>query len=487
ARELAEGYLTRVDGIDRSGPSLNAVIELNPDALELADASDRRLAEGRARGPLEGVPVLLKDNIDTGDRMSTTAGSLALAGHRAAADAGLVQRLRAAGAVVLGKTNLSEWAFFRSTRGCSGWSSRGGQTRNPYALDRTPSGSSSGSAVAAAAGLCAAAVGTETDGSIVSPASANGVVGIKPTVGLVSRSGIIPVAASQDTAGPLARRVADAALLLSVMAGPDPLDPATAGAPGGAGADFTRHLDAGALRGARLGVARDCFGRHEGADAVAEGAIAVLRELGAEVVDGVEVGYEGVRRAPERELLVIEIKRGVDAYLAAHPGAGMGSLADVVAFNRAHRETVMPFFRQELLERAVAAGDVDDETHARVRAACRRAGREAVEGALARHRLDALVAPSLVPAWVTDLIDGDRKLGGCAAPAAMAGTPHVSVPAGYVHGLPVGLSLFAEAHSEGRLIGYAYAFEQAARVWRPPAFREHAEADAAGHAPGAGR
>ena len=474
ARELVEGYLARVENLDRSGPRLNAVIELNPDALASAGESDQRRAQGRARGPLEGIPVMLKDNIDTGDAMTTTAGSLALEGHRAPADAALVERLRAAGAVLLAKTNLSEWAFFRSTRGCSGWSSRGGQTRNPYALDRNPSGSSSGSAVAVAAGLCAAAVGTETDGSIVSPASANGVVGIKPTVGLVSRRGIIPVAASQDTAGPLARTVADAAALLSAMAGPDARDPATAGAPAGVALADPRNLDAHALRGARLGVARDCFGRHEGADAVIEAALALVEELGAQLVE-VEIGYDRVRQAPEMELLVTEIRLGVDAYLADRAGAHPRSLADVVAFNRSHADRVMPYFGQELLERAVALSGLDAARHARVRAACRAAGREAVEGTLERHRLDALVAPSMTPAWVTDLIDGDRKLGSCAAPAAMAGTPHVSVPAGYVYGLPVGLSFFAEAFSEARLVGYAHAFERAARVRRPPSFAEHAD------------
>jgi len=486
ARELMEGYRERVERLDRDGPRLNAVIELNPDAERLADASDRRLAEGRGRGPLEGIPVMLKDNIDTGDRMATTAGSLALEGHRAPADATVASRLRAAGAVFLGKTNLSEWANFRSDRGCSGWSSRGGLTRNPYALNRSASGSSSGSGVAAAAALCAAAVGTETDGSIVSPASANGVVGIKPTVGLVSRAGIIPVAASQDTAGPLARSVADAALLLAVMAGPDPRDPATSAAPEG-GAFLQGALRPGALRGARLGVARDYFGRHEEAGALIEGALRLLRELGAEIVDGVELGRAGIQSAPEMELMVLEIKLGVDAYLAAHPDAGVRSLAEVVAFNREHAERVMPYFGQERLERAVAGGDVDEETHLRVAAATRGAARAAIDGALGRHRLDALVAPTLAPAWVSDLVDGDLKLGSCSAPAAMAGYPHVSVPAGYVHGLPVGLSLFAEAHSEARLLGYAHAFERASQVRLAPTFPPRAGAAGEATAAGAGR
>ncbi|MEJ2665578.1 MAG: amidase [Deinococcales bacterium] len=474
ARELTQGYLERVAAIDRAGPGLNAVIELGPQALTQAEACDRERAEGGALGPLHGIPVMLKDNIDTADGTSTTAGSLALEGNRAARDAALVTRLRAAGAVVLGKTNLSEWAFFRSTRGCSGWSSRGGQTRNPYALDRNPSGSSSGSAVAVSAGLCAAAVGTETDGSIVSPASANGVVGMKPTLGLVSRTGIIPVARSQDTAGPLARSVADAALLLAVMSGPDPADAATTAVPAGTAADLTRWLDPGALRGARLGVARDCFGRHEGADAVAEAALEVMRGLGAEVVDGVEVGYERMRSAPEDELFAIEMRAGIDGYLAAHPLAPVRTLAEVVAFNVAHAERVMPYFRQELLERAIATGEVDPAVHARIRAACRRAGgRDGIDRALEAHGLDAIVAPSTVPAWVIDPIDGDRKLGGCARPAAMAGYPHVSVPAGFVHGLPVGVSFFAGAASDGRLLGYAYAFERAAGARRPPTFAEH--------------
>jgi len=468
ALEIARGYLERIAAIDASGPALNAVLEINPDALQTAAELDRERRGQGPRGPLHGVPVLVKDNIDTGDRMQTTAGSLALAGNVAPRDAGVVERLRAAGAVLLGKTNLSEWAYFRSTRGCSGWSSRGGQTRNPYALDRTPSGSSSGSGVAVAAGLCAGAIGTETDGSIVSPSSANGVVGIKPTVGLVSRAGIIPVAASQDTAGPMARTVADAAALLTAIAGPDARDEATAQAPT---LDYTQFLDPRALEGARLGVARDCFGRHEGADAVIEAALGTLRALGAEVVDPVELGRERMNEAPELELMLIEVKAGVDAYLADHPGAKVRSLEEVVAFNRLHADSVLPYFGQELLERALMDGVVDEARYREVRETCHRLARdEGIDRALAEHRLDALVAPTLVPAWTIDPIDGDKRLGGCATPAAMAGYPHVTLPAGHVHGLPVGLSFFAGAYTEGRLIGFAHAFERATQVRRRPTF-----------------
>ncbi|MEJ2288064.1 MAG: amidase [Deinococcales bacterium] len=468
ALQLTETYLARIAAIDRRGPTLNAVIELNPEALAIAADLDRERRERGPRGPLHGIPVLVKDNIDTGDRMMTTAGSLALEGNLAPEDAGVVARLRRAGAVLLGKTNLSEWAYFRSTRGCSGWSSRGGQTRNPHALDRTPSGSSSGSGVAVAADLCAGAIGTETDGSIVSPASMNGVVGLKPTVGLVGRSGIIPVAVSQDTAGPMARSVADAAALLTAIAGPDPRDPATRDAPQ---LDYTQFLDEDALRGARLGVARDCFGRHEGADAVIEGAIAAMRAVGADIVDPVEIGRVRMDEAPELRLMLIEIKAGVDAYLAEHPCAAVRSLEEVVAFNRLHADRMMPYFGQELLERAVAEGAVDEVTHREVREACRRAARdEGIDRALREHRLDALVAPTKPPAWTIDPVDGDKRLGGCATPAAMAGYPHVTVPAGAVHGLPIGLSFFAGAYAEPRLIGLAHAFERAVPARVRPRF-----------------
>jgi amidase len=469
AEEITRSYLDRIDAIDRSGPTLRSMLETNPDALRIAADLDReRLAAG-ARGPLHGVPIVLKDNIDTGDTMATTAGSLALEGHSARQDAFLVGRLRAAGAIVLGKTNLSEWANFRSTRSASGWSSRGGQVRNPYALDRSPCGSSSGSGVAVAAGLAAAAVGTETDGSIVCPAAVNGIVGLKPTLGVVSRSGIIPIAASQDTAGPMARTVEDAAILLAAMAGPDPSDPATRGAP--AAADARRLLAGAHLRGVRLGVARGFFGKHDGADRVIERALGTLRDLGAEVVDGIDLGGSPALREQELTVLLYEFKAGLNAYLRDHPEAPVRTLEDVIAFDERHADRVMPYFRQELLEMAQAKGSLDDAAYLEARATCLRLARdEGIDAALRAHALDALVAPTAAPAWVIDPIVGDRSPGGCSGLAAIAGYPHVSVPAGFVHGLPVGLSFFGAAFHDGRLLSYAHAFEQAADARRAPTF-----------------
>jgi amidase len=473
AEALVRGYLARIEALDRRGPTLRAVLETNPDALEIAAALDAERRRSGPRGPLHGVPVLVKDNVDTGDALTTTAGSLALAGHRARRDAFLIARLREAGAIVLGKTNMSEWANFRSTRSSSGWSSRGGQVRNPYALDRTPGGSSSGSAVAVAAGLAAAAIGTETDGSIVAPASLNGVVGHKPTVGWVSREGVIPIAASQDTAGPLTRTVADAALLLEAMAGVDPNDPATAAATGRPPAAVAALAATGDLRGVRLGVPRGCMGIHEGADAVAASAFARLRALGAEVVEGVDLGPRAPLAEAERVVLLAEFRAGLDAYLAAHPTAPARDLDEVVAFNRRHAARVMPYFQQELLELAQQAPDLDDPSYLEARATCLRLARdEGIDRALREHRLDALVAPTRVPAWVIDLIDGDRGLPGCATPAAVAGYPHVSVPAGVVHGLPVGLSFVAGAFEDAKVLAYAHAFERARGTWPAPTFPE---------------
>jgi amidase len=473
AEAITGAALDRIEAIDRSGPTLNSILEVNPDALEIAAALDAERRERGPRGPLHGVPVVVKDNIDTGDRMQTTAGSLAMEGHRAPRDAFLVARLREAGAVILGKANMSEWAYFRSTRGVSGWSSRGGQVRNPYSLDRNPCGSSSGSGVAVAAGLTPAAIGTETDGSITCPAAVNGVVGLKPTVGLVSRSGIIPVAASQDTAGPMTKTVEDAAIVLGAIAGVDPDDPATAAAEGRIAPDYRAFLDEGSVHGARLGVARNYFGKHEGADAAAEEGIQALRGLGAEIVDGIDLSAVGLFSEAEFTVLLYEIKAGVDAYLAAHPDAPVRSLADVIAYNREHADRVMPYFRQELLEMALEKPGLDDQAYLDARADClRRARDEGIDAAMREHRLDAIVAPTGAPAWVTDLIDGDRILGLASSPAAIAGYPHVTVPAGFVHGLPVGLSLFAGAFDEGTLLGYAYAFEQATQARRAPTFAE---------------
>jgi amidase len=467
---LVRTYLSRIDALDRAGPELRAVLETNPDALAIAADLDTERRRSGPRGPLHGVPILVKDNLDTGDAMTTTAGSLALEGHLAPQDAFVIARLREAGAVILGKTNLSEWANFRSTRSSSGWSSRGGQTRNPYALDRTPGGSSSGSGVAVAAGLAAAAIGTETDGSIVGPSSLNGVVGHKPTVGLVSRSGIVPISVSQDTAGPMTRTVADAALVLEAMAGVDPRDAATQAA------ERRRPFDADLahgsdLRGVRLGVPRCCMGHHEAADAIAAGAFDRLRALGAEVIEDVDLGPRAPLVAAERTVLLVEFKAGLNAYLRDHPAAPVRDLEALIAFNLEHRERVMPYFRQELLEQAQAQPDLDDPGYLEARATCVRLARdEGIDRALSEHALDALVAPSRVPAWVTDLIDGDRSIPGCASPAAIAGYPHVTVPAGLVHGLPIGVSFFAGAFEDAKVLRYAHAFEGARGPWSVPTF-----------------
>jgi amidase len=474
AREVAEGYLGRIEAIDRSGPTLRSVIEVNPDALEIADALDRERGEQGPRGPLHGVPILIKDNIDSGDRMRTSAGSLALAEHVAADDAFVVAQLRRAGALLLGKTNLSEWANFRSTRSASGWSSRGGQVRNPYALDRSPCGSSAGSGAAAAASLAAGTLGTETDGSIVCPSAVNGIVGIKPTVGLVSRSGIVPISHSQDTSGPMTRSVEDAALLLTAIAGSDPRDPASANADARR-VDYRAALDPASLRGARLGVARTFFGKHEGVDAVIEAALTRLSELGAELIDPIDVGDPAEVRPHEFEVLLTEFKADLDRYLAEHPGAGVRSLVEAIAFNRAHADRAMPTFRQELFEMAQAKGGLDGEDYLRARAESLRLTRdEGIDRALREHRLDAIVAPTAGPAWVIDPIVGDRGVAGCSSLAAIAGYPHVTVPAGYLHGLPLGISFFGGAWQEARLLSLAYAFERASGHRRPPGYDAHA-------------
>ena len=471
ARSITEAYLDRIEQIDRNGPTLSSVIELNPDALAIADRLDAERAEGRVRSSLHGIPILLKDNIATADKMTTTAGSLALEGSRPLRDAFLVEKLRAAGAIVLGKTNLSEWANFRSTRSSSGWSSRGGQTKNPYALDRNPCGSSSGSGVAVAANLCAAAIGTETDGSITCPASVNGIVGLKPTLGLVSRSGIIPIAHSQDTAGPMTRTVQDAAILLSVLAGADPDDPATAEGKGKAYSEYTGFLDAAGLQGARIGVARSFFGYHEGVDAVVEEALETMRRLGAELVEDVKLEKGGYDDS-EYTVLLYEFKHGLNAYLEAlGPDAPVRSLAEAIAFNDTHKDKVMPYFGQEHFLKAQAKGPLSDTAYRDALALNQRLTRaEGIDAALKKHKLDALVAPSNGPAWTTDPINGDRYLGSSSSPAAVAGYPNITVPAGYVKGLPVGISFFGTAYEEPALLKLAYAFEQATRVRRPPQF-----------------
>jgi amidase len=470
AESIAGKFIERIEAIDRHGPALRSVIEVNPDAAAIAAELDKERRTKGPRGPLHGIPILIKDNIDTADRMSTTAGSTALAGSKPPSDAFLVQRLRAAGAVILGKTNLSEWANIRSGRSTSGWSARGGLTRNPYALDRNTSGSSSGSAVAVSASLCAAAVGTETDGSIVSPSSVNGIVGIKPTVGLVSRTGVIPISHTQDTAGPMARSVTDAAILLGALAGADPSDGATAAYNGAA--DYAAKLDPRALEGATLGIARSLFGFHDGVDALMENALRTLKEHGAKIVDPVEIPSFGQIGNAELTVLLYELKADMAAYLSRlDPGFPIRTLKDIIDFNEKHAATEMKFFGQDLFLKAEAKGELTDAAYIEAKEKCRRlAGAEGIDAAMKLHGLDALVAPTDGPAWMTDLVDGDHFLGGSSTAPAVAAYPHVTVPAGHVFGLPIGISFFGLAWSEPALIRYAYAFEQATKARTPPRF-----------------
>ncbi|MDQ1610085.1 MAG: amidase [Pyrinomonadaceae bacterium] len=476
ARELAEKYIERIEKYDRKGPALNSVIELNPDALSIAAALDRERKDGRVRSPLHGVPVLLKDNIDTADRMQTTAGSLALAGTHAPRDAFVAARLREAGAVILGKTNLSEWANFRSTHSTSGWSGRGGQTRNPYAVDRNPCGSSSGSGVAVAANFAAAAVGTETDGSIVCPSSASSLVGIKPTLGLVSRSGIIPISHSQDTAGPMARTVADACVLLGALTGVDPRDRATQSSRGKAHADYMRFLDPAGLRGARIGVARKFFGFSDRVDKLMTDALDAIKRAGATVVDPADLPSHGKYDDSEFEVLLYEFKADLNQYLAER-GAGVPrSLKELIEFNERNREREMPYFGQEIFLKAQAKGALTDKAYLAALAKNHRLSRAGgIDAVMNKHRLDAIVAPTGGPPWTTDLVNGDHFSGGSSTPAAVAGYPNINVPAGYVYGLPVGISFFGRAYSEPVLIRLAYAYEQATKHRRPPQFRDTAD------------
>jgi len=463
ARAITQQYLDRIAAIDKRGPALNTVIELNPDALAIAAALDAERKSKGPRGPLHGIPILIKDNIDTADKMTTTAGSLALAGSVAARDSMVAERLRAAGAVLLGKTNLSEWANFRSSHSTSGWSGRGGLTRNPYALDRNACGSSSGSGAAVSANLCALAVGTETDGSIVCPASTNGVVGIKPTLGLIPATGIIPIAHSQDTAGPMARTVGDAAILLGALTGEE----------------YTKSLDPNGLRGARIGVARDkFFGYNEEADRVIEAAIQEMKRLGAEIIDPADIPTAGKFDDSESLVLSYEFKNDLNLYLGAlGPKAPVHSLAEVIAFNESHREREMPYFGQDLMIKAQTRGPLTTQEYLDALEKDRRMSRtEGIDAVMGKFRLDALVAPTAGPAWCTDLFNGDHVPGGSSTPAAVAGYPNINVPAGYAWGLPVGISFFGAAHSEALLIKLAYAFEQATGHRRPPQFLTKAQA-----------
>ncbi len=472
ARSIAERYLARIAGIDKQGPRVNSVIELNPDVLTIADALDAERKTKGPRGPLHGVPILLKDNIDTSDRMATTAGSLALAGSIPTRDAFIAQKLRDAGAVILGKTNLSEWANFRSTHSTSGWSGRGGLTRNPYALDRNPCGSSSGSGVAVSANLCAAAIGTETDGSIVCPSSANGIVGIKPTLGLVSRSGIIPIAHSQDTAGPMARTVADAAVLLGALTGVDPRDGATKSSSGKFHPDYSRFLDPNGLRGARIGVARKFFGFSDKVDRLMNDAIEAMKGSGAVIVDPVNLETQKEYEDSELEVLLYEFKADLNKYLTElGPKSPMRSLKELIEFNEKNRDREMPYFGQELFVKAEAKGPLTSPAYLKALRKNHRLSRtEGIDAVMMKHRLNAVVAPTGGAPWVTDLINGDHYSGGSSTPAAVAGYPNINVPAGFIHGLPVGISFFGRAYSEPTLIKIAYAYEQATKHRRPPKF-----------------
>jgi len=471
SHRLVQLYLRRIAQIDAAGPRLRSVIETNPDALTIAESLDAERKSKGPRGPLHGIPIVVKDNIDTGDKMLTTAGSLALAGAPARGDAFVVERLRAAGAVILGKTNLSEWANIRSTKSTSGWSGRGGLVKNPYVLDRNPCGSSSGTGAAIAANLAAVGVGTETDGSVVCPSSVAALVGIKPTIGLVSRFGIIPISHSQDTAGPMARTVTDAAVLLNAMAGADPRDAATSSAPA-AREDYTAALKATALQGARIGVARaQYFGYSAQADSLIEAAIMRMKVQGATIVDPADIPTAARLDACEIEVLLYELKADLNAYLATRGIATAGTLKDLIAFNERERTREMPYFGQDLFVRAEAKGPLTTPEYVTASGLCRRlAGEQGIDAVMQMHQLDALVVPTLGPAWPTDLLNGDHITGGGSTPAAVAGYPSITVPAGWIGELPVGILFMGRAWSESRLIGLAFAYEQATKHRKPPKF-----------------
>jgi amidase len=469
AAALAQAFLERIQNVDKTGPQLNSVIELNPDVLADAEALDKERKQKGARGPMHGIPVLIKDNIDTADRMQTTAGSLALAGSKAAEDSGVARKLREAGAVILGKTNLSEWANIRSSHSTSGWSGRGGLTKNPYSLDRNACGSSSGSGAAVSANLCTVGVGTETDGSIVCPSNANGIVGIKPTLGLISRAGIIPIAHSQDTAGPMARTVRDAAILLGALAGTDARDPATASPKTNAQKDYTQFLDANGLRGARIGVARKYFGFNDAVDELMNHLLAEIKAAGAVVVDPADLESHGKFDETEMVVLMYELKTDLNRYLASRPDAQVRTLADVISFNEKNQGREMPYFGQDLFLKAHEKGPLTEKEYIAALTANHSLAREhGIDGVMDKFHLDALVAPTGGPAWITDLVNGDHAAGGSSNAAAVAGYPNINVPAGFVFGLPVGISFFGRAGSEPQLLKIAYGFEQTVKARKPP-------------------
>jgi amidase len=472
ARSLVEKYSARIDEIDKHGPALNSIIELNPDAISIADALDRERKEKGPRGPLHGIPVLIKDNIDTADKMMTTAGSLALVGSKPAKDSHVVQKLRAAGAVILGKTNLSEWANIRSSHSTSGWSGRGGLTKNPYALDRNPCGSSSGSGAGVSANLCAAAIGTETDGSIVCPSSSNGIAGIKPTVGLVSRRGIIPISHSQDGAGPMCRTVRDAAILLGALTGVDPADAATTASQGKSFTDYTQFCSPNSLKGARIGVARKYFGFNDAVDALMEQSIDAMKKQGATIIDPADI--ETLGKFDESELLVFmyELKADLNAYLASlSPNAPVKTLKEIIDFNERNRQKEMPYFGQDLFVKAESKGPLTEKAYLDALEKNHQLARtEGIDATMDKYRLDAIVAPTGGPAWLTDLVNGDHVAGGSSNAAAVAGYPNINVTAGFISGLPVGISFFGRAWSEPTLIRLAYAFEQTTKARQTPRF-----------------
>lgn len=468
SEELVLWYIDRVETIDRAGPALNAIIEINPDALDIARALDNEWKTSGPRGPLHGIPVILKANIDTADQMYTSAGSLALAEHVPPSDAFVVKRLRDAGAVILGKANLSEWANFRSTRSQSGWSSVGGQTRNAYDTTRSPCGSSSGSAVAVAANLTTVSIGTETDGSVVCPASYNGVVGIKPTLGLVSRSGIIPLAHSQDTAGPMGRTVRDAALLLTAMTGTDPDDAETSKAE--THHDYSSNLTADALNGKRIGVIRSWYGAgsNPDVDAIYQASIEKLKESGAIIIDDINIDADEMYDA-EYEVLLYEFRTDLNAYLEKSE-APVQSLSDLIAYNETNRDSVMPWFGQEIFLEAEAKGPLTEEAYLTALETSKRISRSSIDDLMDEHELDALIAPTNGPARPIDLINGDASGIGSSSLAAVSGYPNITVPAGFVSGMPIGLSFIGKAWNEKQLIEIAYAFEQTTGVRKPPEF-----------------
>jgi amidase len=472
ARSLVEKYTARIDEIDKRAPAVNAIIELNPDAFAIADALDEERRAKGPRGPLHGIPVLIKDNIDTADRMMTTAGSLALVGSKPPKDSFVAQRLRAAGAVILGKTNLSEWANIRSSHSTSGWSGRGGLTKNPYALDRNACGSSSGTGAGISANLAAVGIGTETDGSVVCPSSSNGLAGIKPTVGSVSRSGIIPISHSQDGAGPMCRTVRDAVILLGALTGVDPEDSATAASAGKSQTDYSQYCDPNGLKGARIGVARKYFGFNDAVDALMEEALDVMKKQGATLVDPADI--ETLGKFDDSELLVFmyELKADLNAYLARlGPSAPVRTLRDIIEFNDRNRQKEMPYFGQDLFLKAEGKGPLSEKAYLDAVARNHQLARtEGIDAIMDKHHLDALVAPTGGPAWLTDLINGDHSGGGSSNAAAVAGYPNVNVTAGSIFGLPVGISFFGRAWSEPTLIKLAYSFEQAAKARQAPRF-----------------